>query len=93
MSILTSRLKAHLIFWKISMKSSPGGGLALMFNIPSLGGGAIEIINHIDLKYQLLNRLKCYRYVNVSNKQPNKSNFSSISIIFCLKIVSINDKF
>ena len=37
--IVTSKLKAHLIFWKMSIKSSAGGGLALMFNIPSFGVG------------------------------------------------------
>ena len=33
--ILTSKLKANLNFWKISIKSSAGGGLALIVNIPS----------------------------------------------------------
>jgi len=32
---LTRRLKANLNFWKMSTKSSAGGGRALICNIPS----------------------------------------------------------
>ena len=34
--IHTSKLKANLNFWKISIKSSAGGGLALIVSIPSV---------------------------------------------------------